>query len=148
MQISKWRYVLNMVRRSVERTLGLSSKVAVGTVVSLSAAPKADAPSMPKSATENSWPSLSQDTVRRYHEKFILTPADSIVVRSDTVWYPRSKRSTISKTTRDTASRTTPQYPSSGTTNNTSGGYGGGYGGHMSHVSHASHSSHRSGGWV
>jgi len=33
--------------------------------------------------------SAARDTVHRYGEKVILTPADSIVIRMDTVWLPR-----------------------------------------------------------
>jgi hypothetical protein len=62
--------------------------------------------------------------VTPYSEKFVLTQADSIVIRCDTIKYRRS----------------TVQRPSSSR--------GTGHQSHVSHASHSSHSSHSSGGWV
>jgi hypothetical protein len=76
--------------------------------------------------------SAGRDTVHRYHEKFVLTPSDSVVVRTDSVWYPRSGVKAVPLVATPTTDTTTRR-PASGST-----------GGHQSHASHASHSSHRS----
>lgn len=76
--------------------------------------------------------SSPRDTVHRYGEKFVLTPTDSVVIRADTVWYPRASGGVVTPaeplrqpdTTRTRAPRSS--------------------GGHASHASHSSHSSHRS----
>jgi hypothetical protein len=77
------------------------------------------------------------DTIHRYGEKFVLSRSDSVVIRADTVWYPRKGASPPAavpdapNTSRSDTSTRRPPASSSG-------------GGHQSHVSHASHSSHRS----
>jgi hypothetical protein len=77
------------------------------------------------------------DTIHRYGEKFILSQTDSVVIRADTVWYPRKSNELPRPLSSPTPTAPSPAYPSSG----------GGARGHQSHYSHSSHSSHRSGGW-
>src|SRR5215510_2294987 len=78
--------------------------------------------------------SSQRDTVHRYGEKFVLTPSDSVVIRADTVWFPRSGTKTVplaapstGSTSKDTA--TTPRRVTPPAVN------------HRSHASHSSHSS-------
>lgn len=77
------------------------------------------------------------DTIHRYGEKFILSQTDSVVIRADTVWYPRRTSTLPRPLSSPMPTAPSPSYPSSG----------GGARGHYSHSSHSSHSSHRSGGW-
>src|SRR5689334_1179537 len=105
------------------RRESVATAVAVtGAVASLSAAGCAGVSrnAQASEATELSGPVDSvvvDSVVTPYREKFILTQAESIVVRCDTIKYRRAAA----------------QRPKSG------GGTG-----HQSHVSHASHSSHSS----
>jgi len=77
------------------------------------------------------------DTIHRYGEKFILSQTDSVVIRADTVWYPRKRAALPRNLSSPTPEAPSPVYPPSS----------GGVRGHQSHYSHSSHSSHRSGGW-
>lgn len=141
-----------------ERQLGLTSKIAVGAAtVSLSAAlprqVEAQSPA-PRDSLARPPRSAPKDTVRRYGEKFILTPADSVVIRADTTWYPRRDAASADDGRKTARTLLDPAAPArkqpaarpapSGRTTGTSAG-------HRSHSSHASHSSHRShvsGGWI
>lgn len=80
----------------------------------------------------------SRDTVHRYHEKFVLTPSDSVVIRADTVWYPRAGGKALPLAAPSAAARTdtATRRPATPATR--------GHVSHASHASHASHSSHRS----
>lgn len=85
------------------------------------------------------------DTVRRFGEKFILTPSDSIVVRADTTWFPR--RAAPPKAAPPVRSVLPPASPARPSTGGVTRGHGSHFS-HSSHSSHSSHRSHRSGGWV
>lgn len=85
--------------------------------------------------------SAARDTVHRYGEKFVLGPSDSVVVRADTVWYPRAG----SKGALPITPRATPAKPDTVAPPRASTGSGGGHRSHASHASHRSMIGYRSG---
>jgi hypothetical protein len=87
-----------------------------------------------QAGTTNRTTSLSQhqvsdSAITRGRETFVLTQAESVVVRCDTIRFRRAPSQAPAN------SSAAPRAGSSGS-------------GHASHVSHASHASHASGGWV
>lgn len=97
--------------------------------------------------------SSPKDTVRRYGEKFILLPSDSVVIRADTTWYPRKPDASGKKAAApvprsigaidSSTSRPTPK-PSPPVKAPPLPPVRASGGGHGSHSSHSSHASHRS----
>jgi hypothetical protein len=122
------------------RLLGRNAgRTAAAVSIATVAASTADAQATPATPARPRG-SAARDTVHRYGEKFVLTPSDSVVIRGDTVWYPRvgakTKASAAPPSAAASSGSTTtgtaplPRIPS--------------VGGHGSHASHSSHSSHRS----
>jgi hypothetical protein len=163
MRFPRWLRPALKAFQWAERRIGLTSKIAVGAAtatVSLSTAlsrPLEAQTSGPPDSLARPPRSAPRDTVRRYGEKFILTSSDSVVIRADTTWYPRSESASENdggKTARPLlgpaapaqrlpAARPAPSGRSSGSS--------AGHRSHSSHASHSSHSSHRShvsGGWI
>lgn len=156
MPLSGWLRAVAALWKRGEEAFTLASKVAVGvTAASLATSSRAQAqthsyeppPLRPYSAAPS-------DTVRRYGEKFILTSADSVVIRADTTWLPRRSSGVKSLMGESTAPSIRGARPRSGAsstapgTSTTPSAPRSTGGGHYSHSSHSSHSSHRSGGWV
>lgn len=100
-----------------------ASSLTIGTIVASMAASGCSA--VTRNAKASSAPAMVEQVVDSvvtpFSEKFILTQADSIVVRCDTIRYRRAPAQSRS---------------------------GSGHQSHASHASHSSHSSHSSGGWV
>lgn len=133
-------WLLRVVKmRRARRAAG----VAAASLTTVATATGAQTPVSASAAPARPAGTTAKDTVHRYGEKFVLSPSDSIVVRADTVWYPRRSApgvvnsaplsggsSATPAKTRD-SSVAVPLPRSTG-------------GGHQSHVSHSSHSSHRS----
>lgn len=144
------------------------TSAAVSTAAEAQTAARRTAPRRPPYASPT-------DTVRRYGEKFLLSARDSVVIKADTTWYPRTPAAGgalgVAGTnagvgvpaTPSPRPETRPRSSGSGSTASpgraSGGSYGGYYGGaprasggghysHYSHRSHSSHRSHRSGGWV
>jgi hypothetical protein len=157
MPLPKWLKPLASLWSKAEQALGISSKVAVAvSAVSMSAAvaPRIEAQTRAPAGSVPRPPySTARDTVRRYGEKFILTPSDSVVVRVDTTWYPRTGGGAVASdstgsTVRSPAPGATTRTPTARPRSTPSTGGSGGHRSHYSHRSHSSHRSHRSGGWV
>jgi hypothetical protein len=134
----KFAWVLAFLR-AARTKLGPTSKTTLGAAtVTASLAAAASAQDIIRVTPPRPPYYSPSDTIHRYGEKFVLSPTDSVVIRADTVWYPR-KATTLPRTlSSPTPAAPTPTYPSPG----------GGSRGHYSHSSHSSHSSHRSGGWL
>ena len=147
MTIARW--LLAVVKRLAPSRRTASQIVAASLTTTLAAAASAQTGAPPPRPTGT--PPF--DTVRRYGEKFILSPSDSVVVRADTTWYPRIGRAIAAPFMSGAAPKsgstspakrkadsvvTKPDPPSRPTPVRSSGG------GHGSHASHASHASHRS----
>lgn len=163
--IPKWfrrvAAVLSKISQRAWNTPALSTAAALASLASVPSNAKAQAkpavPSAPRPAD-----SPPNDTVRRYHEKYILTRSDSVVVRHDTTWYPKKRASGRALTEKeqqaltqsapsfrgaDTASASAP--PARAVAPVAPRSTGAGHRSHASHASHSSHSSHRSAsGWV
>lgn len=132
MVMTRWLQSISSLFSAVEKRLGRSGMVAAGaTLAGTIGVACAAAGESSESSPQLGYQAVAYDsTVSRISEKFILTPAESVVVRCDTIRYRRVAPASV----RTTA----PRVPSSGA----------GHGSHGSHASHASHSSHSSGGWV
>ena len=147
MGVPKWLKSVASIWKKTDNALGLASKVTVGATAASLATTRIEAQSPTNIALAHPLFTAPADTVHRYGEKFILTPSDSVVIRADTVWYPRRPGATTG------TPRSAPRLRSGGTaSDNSSTDVGSPVrssgSGHASHASHASHSSHRSGGWV
>lgn len=95
---------------------------------SVSSAQKEPAPSRPPYESPTG-------IVRRYGDRFLLSASDSVVIRVDTVWYPR-KSSLRSGRTAPVPLMSSPTAPPSAPAPVYSVPRGGGSG-HMSHASHS-----------
>jgi hypothetical protein len=128
--LTKWltRLIQRLVSSSAARRTASHVAAASLTTAVVASAGEAQAPPKPDRPAGAS----ARDTVHRYGEKFILSPTDSVVIRADTVWFPRAGTTAGKATPPVTAPRPatdTARPPTSGA---------------RGHGSHASHSSHRS----
>ena len=122
MELPRW---LKQLGNLIGRTDSVTAAVAVTTTLAtIGAAGCAGIPRNAQASEASDVEQVVDSVVTPYSEKFILTQADSIVIRCDTIKYRRS----------------TTQRPSTSR--------GTGHQSHVSHASHSSHSSHSSGGWV
>src|SRR5688572_13780530 len=146
MNLSKWLKPLAALLAKLEQRLRVTSKVAAGAAAASlgTAAVATSADAQATGAPPRPPFSSPTDTVRRYGERFILSPTDSVVIRADTTWYPRAQRGGAIVGADSTPVRVRPAAPSAGERPTARPRTGGSAGGHRSHVSHRSHSSHRS----
>jgi hypothetical protein len=163
MIVTTWISSLATLLSKLEEKLGLPSRVAAGAAaVSLTATiacgsdtHPADAQPLEQEVAVPSRPphTSASRTIRRYGERFILTPADSVVIRTDTAWHPRARQKRRAATGSDNTARIVSPSPPPTIERPpvrlpSIGGSSGGHRSHVSHASHSSHSSHRSGGWI
>ena len=147
MGVPEWLKSVASIWKKTDNALGLASRVTMGAAAASLAGTRIEAQSPTNIAPSRPLVTAPTDTVHRYGEKFILTTSDSVVIRADTVWYPRRPGATTG------TPRSAPRLRSGGTASDNSrtdvsSPVRSSGGGHASHASHASHSSHRSGGWV
>jgi hypothetical protein len=142
--------------RLVKRALPLGRATSAIVAASISTAAGSSAGAQATGAPPRPTGSSTRDTVRRYGEKFVLSPTDSVVVRADTTWFPRkggamAAEGLISSPTAPGGERAAtgkprgappiPKVDSVATRPVPIRSSGGGHGSHASHASHASHRS-------
>src|SRR5215468_11105543 len=122
MRLRNWlQRVVHVLR---DRKLTRLTAIAAASVAATSLEAQV-APTRPAGASQ-------RDTVHRYGEKFVLTPNDTVVIRADTVWLPRSGAKTFplaAPSTRAPSRDTTNRHVAPPAVN------------HRSHSSHSSHTS-------
>src|SRR5437762_498385 len=101
------------VLRAVRMKLGLTSKTTLGAAtVTASLAGSAAAQDIIHVTPPRPPYYSPRDTVHRYGEKFVLSQTDSVVIRADTVWYPRKTNALPRTLSSPTPTAPSPTYPS------------------------------------